>query len=624
MLFMSVRNYILLFLILFAGLGKLMSQELIKPQPIQHPQNNDRQQQRLGIQYYQARNYDKAIAIFTDLYEKDPSHTNYTYYLYSLIEKQHFRDAEKLVRKQVKRYPVRLRYKVDLGFIYIRNSEPEKAQRKFDEVIKELPANINEIKQIANAFYLRNQTAYAIKTYNRGREVMKGEYPFSLELAGMYERNGNYPEMTEIFLDHLEDYPESRETVQNRLQSAMARDIEDILPGILREALLVRYQEDPDKVYLNELLLWLSLQQKDFAFAFIQARSLDKRFSEDGTRVLEIAELSMSNGDFDAALECYTYILDKGKNAPLYLNGLIGYLDARYQQITHNISIEHQELEKLESAYQEAIAEFGIHMNTIQLLRDLAHIQAFHLGKPEEAIANLNRSLEVPGPENFQKAQSKLELADIYLFSGEVWEATLLYSQVEKSFKNEPIGHEAKLKNARLTYYIGEFNWAKAQLDVLKAATAKLIANDALELSLLIADNIDSDSSYRGLMYYAAAELLFYQNKYEESLVTLDSILMMTAWHPLFDEVYYQKADILLRQGKYEKADSLLQKITYSYPDDILGDDALYKRARLHEEVFKDEARAMELYQDLLTDYPGSIYTMAARRKFRVLRGDEL
>ncbi|MCK4569654.1 MAG: tetratricopeptide repeat protein, partial [Bacteroidales bacterium] len=355
-----------------------------------------------------------------------------------------------------------------------------------------------------------------------------------------------------------------------------------------------------------------------------QARSLDRRFREDGYTVLNVAELALANNDYDAALEAFEYIMDKGKDAPLYLNGLIGFLETRYQQISHNISIADNELLKLESAYEEAITEFGIHRETMQLLRDLAHIQAFHLNKEDNAVQNLDMAIAIPGPESISRAKCKLELADIYLFQGEVWEATLLYSQVEKAFKNEPIGHFAKLKNARLTYYIGEFAWAKAQLDVLKAATSKLIANDALELSLRIADNIETDSSYAGLRLYAKAELFLYQNKFDAAYATLDSIRLLSAWHPLFDEVLYQKAEVKIRQGEYTEADSLLQQIGISYPGDILGDNALFRRAQLHEEVFNDDQKAMELYKELLIQYPGSVYTIEARRKFRSIRGDEI
>jgi len=614
-----IKHMVLVFL-LFTGVPPLYAQ-------VVHPsgkQNQDQDLRRLGIQYYQNGAFAKSLEIFSELYEKDPNHTNYTYSFYCMLELRDYKAAEKLAKKHSRRYPGQQRYKIDLGYVFIRTAETDKARRIFEEVIDDMPANINEIKQIANAFYMRGMVEYAIASYQRGRELMKGEYTFDIELAGMYERNGNYQEMVNTYLDHLEQFPEAREDVQNRLQSAMAKDIEDRLPDILRENLLIRYQEKPDEVYLNELLLWLSIQQKDFGFAFTQARSLDKRFREDGYRVLEVAELSLRNKDFDAALEAYEYILDKGKDAPLYLNGLIGFLETRYQQIANNYAMDEEALFVLESAYLEAIDEFGVHPETMQLLRDLAHIQAFHLGNEADAIYNLDMAIAIPGPKSLSRASCKIELADIYLFIGEIWEATLLYSQVEKAFKNEPIGHRAKLKNAKLTYYIGEFAWAKAQLDVLKAATSKLIANDALELSLHISDNMDSDSNFIALRYFAAADLLYYQNKFDESVMMMDTIKELYAWHPLFDDILLRSAEIRIRQGRFEEADSLLQKLLIEYSGDILADDALYSRAKLHDEALNDPDTAMELYQQLLMQYPGSIYTIEARKRFRELRGDEV
>lgn len=46
----------------------------------------------------------------------------------------------------------------------------------------------------------------------------------------------------------------------------------------------------------------------------------------------------------------------------------------------------------------------------------------------------------------FRSFKIKLDLGDFYLISGDVWEATLLYSQVDKAMKDEPLGEEARLK----------------------------------------------------------------------------------------------------------------------------------------------------------------------------------
>jgi TolA-binding protein len=217
-----------------------------------------------------------------------------------------------------------------------------------------------------------------------------------------------------------------------------------------------------------------------------------------------------------------------------------------------------------------------------------------------------------------------VELGDIYLMSGNQWEATLLYSQVEKANKNDTIGFTAKYRNAKLFYYIGEFDWSKAQLDVLKASTSKLIANDAMELSLLISDNMDEDSSYTALTVYSKADFFAFQNKFDSAFIKLDSIEKFYPASKLMDEVCFKKADIYIQTGKYELADSMLQKIVTNYPSYILADDALFRLAELNEYQFKNKAKAQQLYQDLMTNYPGSLFVVEARKRFRNLRGDQI
>ena len=65
----------------------------------------------------------------------------------------------------------------------------------------------------------------------------------------------------------------------------------------------------------------------------------------------------------------------------------------------------------------------------------------------------------------------------------------------------------------------------RGQLDILKAATSKLIANDAMELSLLISDNIEEDSLTTPLQMYARADLLEFRNLDNDALAVLDSVI---------------------------------------------------------------------------------------------------
>ena len=324
------------------------------------------------------------------------------------------------------------------------------------------------------------------------------------------------------------------------------------------------------------------------------------------------------------ASDAYSYLIKKGKDGYYYLSSRIELLNVKYLKITGTGTYTREDLTGLEKEYNNTLNEFGKSSETIDLVKNLSHLQAFYLDQTEPAIALLQEALNITGIKPATIANIKLELADIYLFSGDQWEASLLYSQVDFAFKNDPLGAEAKFRNARLSFYIGEFEWARAQLDILKASTSKLIANDALSLSLLITDNLDDDSSTAGLNYYAKADLYLYRNKPDMALKTLDSIETLGTYHPLFDEVLYKKAQIMIQKKDYTEADTLLGKLIRFYPNDILGDDAMYIRAQLNENQMNNKQKALEYYQKLITDYPGSIFVADARKRYRFLRGDNV
>ncbi len=580
--------------------------------------------ERLASEYYRNKQYDKAAEIYEKLYKKNPSQYYYTFYLYCLLQLERYDEAEKLTKKQVKRYSGRLKYYVDLGYVYIRMGETDKAEKTFDEAIDQLPASQNHIKDLANSFYLRGQFDKAIETYIKGRKLLDGDYNFRFEVANLYKLKGEYNNMIDELLEEAGENPQSLPRVQNRLQNLVFNDLEGSLKDYLWTSLLRKTQKNPDNLEYSEMLLWLSIQQRDFSFALTQAKSLDRRYNDNGGRIFELGKLCLNNNDYKTATDAFSYLVSKGEKNVYYLPGLIGLLKSKYLRITQGFDYNEDDLHNLENEYLEAINLFGKFPETVELMKDLAHIQAFYLEKLSDAIDMLNDAIAIPNAPPQQIADCKLELADIYLFSGEVWEATLLYSQVEKAFKNDPVGHLAKLKNAKLTYYIGEFEWAKAQLDVLKAATSKLIANDAMELSLLIADNMDADSSMKGLGYFAKADLLVYQNKDEQAMQMLDSIYQVNLFHPLFDDILFKKSEIMLNKGNYDVADSLLNQLILNFPNDILADDALFMRGRLQEEKFRNKSLAMDLYQQILLNHPGSLYAVEARKRFRKLRGDVL
>ena len=590
--------------------------------PAEQQKQQQQEKAKLAFQYYGEKEYEKALNLFIDLYNNQPSYHYYTYYLYCLTALDRFSEAEKLVKSKMKDEPGSYRYEVDLGYIYMLTDKNDKAVKAFEEVIDKMQPNRSSVMEIASAFSSRQLYEYTIKAYLKGRDIMRNPSMFNQELARVYEMSGNYGAMIEEYLDLLAQDPTQLDLVQNRFQYILNRDLDDKISELIRAALLNRNQRNPENRYYGEMLLWLSVQQKDFEFALIQARSLDLRFKESGYLVFSVANLCLSNRDYEVAIEAFDYIVKKGISNPYYTESLSGSLQAKFLKITEGYRYDKNDLLSLQQEYVSALDELGRNNRTVVLMRDLAHLQAFYLDELDNAVGLLEEALNIAGTQEKIRADIKLELGDIYLFVGEVWEASLLYSQVEKSFKNDPTGHEAKYRNARLSYFIGEFEWARAQLDVLKAATSKLIANDAMELSLLISDNMDPDSTYTGLSYYSRADLMIYRGNDSLAMLTLDSIRTLSLYHSLDDDVLYSKAGIFIRRKDFKIADSLLNEIVMHYKYDILADNALFARANLQADALNNPSLAMELYQQLLLDYPGSLFVTEARKRYRQLRGD--
>lgn len=577
----------------------------------------------LANQYFGNGEYDKALVYFDKYYDKDPA-AAYPNYLQCLFKVKDYEQAEKLIRKHQKKFPGDPSVRLDLGSLYEERQEPEKAKKVYGEAIKNLQPDINQVNLLGNAFNRRQMYEYAVETYVQGRKVMKGAYPFSFELAEAYAQTGRFEEMVNEYIEILSYNPAFLNNVQTILQNRIANDLSGNMSDLVRQSLLRKIQKYPEEAIYSEFLYWLFLQEKDYESAFIQARALDKRLDEDGSRLLSLGRTAVSNREFGAAEKCFQYIIDKGPGSPNYITGRIEHINAVNERITGSGNYSNSDLLQLERDYDKALTELGRDASTAPLIRGYAHLEAFYLHQSERAVELLLEAVEIPNLRPQFRAECKLELADVYVFQGEVWEAALLYGQVDKDFKNDPLGREAKYRNARLSYYLGEFEWAKEQLKVLKAATSQLISNDALSLGLLITDNTNLDTTTTALLMFSRAELLDFQNKDSLALLTLDSIVAEFPEHSLTDEIWYKKAQMFRSKGRFTEAAALFQEVVDKYPEDILADDALFQMADLYENMLNDKEKAKNLYELMLNKYPGSLFVVDARKRFRVLRGDKV
>jgi tetratricopeptide (TPR) repeat protein len=577
---------------------------------------------KLADYYFQNGELEKAASIYEKMYQQNAGDFYFERYIACLMDLSRFEECEKVLQKQIKKEPNKVIHYVHTGKLYDKQGQEAKAAEQYKKAIEKLPADRFIVDNLASNFNSMARYDLSLLAYERGSTLLKNKNMFAFNLAELYHRKEDTPKMVEMYLNAVNDNPAYLPSVEAMLLRYATSDSEQME---LQTQLYARIQDDPKATIFPELLSWLFLQKKDYKNAFRQLKSVDRLNEEDGNRVFNLALIADNDHDYDAAIDGYDYIItDKGKSSPFFIEAKRNLLSCKRKKLTEGYSFTKEELHLVEREYESFLDEVGRNNRTGSIVLELAELEAFYLQDLEKATKLLENLIEFPMLDSKTNAQAKLALGDFYLIKGERWEATLLYSQVDKAFKDDVMGHDARFKNAKLSYYFGDFDWAKAQFNVLKSSTSKLISNDAIDMDVFIMENTGLDSTTTAMAAYAQAELLVFQNKYAEAFVKLDSIRKEFPEHSLEDDIFYLKAQMYKKLRVLDKAVECYEKIVANYKEDIRADNALFEMAALYEGPLKDKEKAKGLYEKLFTEFTGSSLAVEARKRFRILRGDKL
>lgn len=560
----------------------------------------------------------KALGLYQKLYDNDPDEY-FSVYFNSLLQFKKFDHAERIAKKMIHRHPDDRQYAVMLGAAYSQQGETDKANALYDDLLKNLSPDQGQIAMLAAQFYQNSNLDYAIKVFLRGRKLLRSDALFTYELINLYRFKRDKIGLVNEYLNFLPSNP----TFLSQAENTMANLFDGPADyNILKSALLKKIQQEPQQAIYPQLLTWQYLQQKDFGQALNQAIALSRRENDNGAGVYDLCGTLALNDDYDDAIRGYQYLVSKGKDEPYYISSKIELIDTKDKQITAG-RYSNKDLLSLQKDYKDLLAELGQNTGTVFAMQKLADLEAFKLHDLNDAQTLLEAAIAVPGIRPDDLAQCKLKLGDVLLLNGKPWSATLLYSQVAKNNPGTSLAQDATYRNAKLAYYTGDFAWAKGQLDVLKAATSELIANDALNLSLQISENLAADSSGAALKMFARADLLIFAEQPEKAMYTLDSIDVKYPGNSLAADILMAKAKLYLEQKKYEQAVTELKKVASRYSAGIWADDAVFMLGDIYENHLDDKAQAKIYYQKIITDYAGSLWINEARKRFRLLRGDK-
>lgn len=572
----------------------------------------------LAIQYYKDGEFEKAAPLYNKLYQRTHSTSYFNYYLQCLYQQKDYETSEKAIKKEIKIHPHNNSFKIYLGQSYQMQQDSAKAASIFDKILKKIPTNTQDYIKTANDFLSIRALNFAEKTYRQGQKKLKGQYSFQFELGYLYFLERKWDKMIIAYLDLLSFNENFYSNVQMRLQSALYGN-DEVLPPLLKKHLILRIQKTPSKTIYNELLIWLYLQENNTQKALQQAMALDKRDrKQDFKNVLKIGKLALNDNQYELAVKAFSFVTEKGKNSNNYLLARNYYLQARFQQITSNKEINSDELKSLQADLKNILDEYGLNDETFDIAIIYSKLLAFYQYNPNTA----KQFLEDLRKHRFSvenQGKLKLQLAKTLIADNAPWDAVLLLAKIEKDFKNNPLGYQAKYDRAQLAYFMGDFKWAQAQLNILKGSTSKLIANNAFHLSELIHNNLAKDTNTAPLRIFSRAELLEFENRDSLAIVSMDSISDLFPTHQLADEILFKKAEIYQKHNEFEKAIENLKKIVDNYPREITADDAAFQLGQIYETKLNNPDEAAKYYKLILINYKSSIFVNESRKHYRVL-----
>ena len=571
-----------------------------------YSQNNS----SLAESYFREGEYEKASQIYESLEKNNPFNTRYLKRLITCYqETSNYEKAADLLQKKLLNNPSQHYLRIEIGYNFDRQQKTALAKKEYDFAIDAITSDPSLGGIMGRMFQQNNLLDYAIEAYSKTMRLYKNA-SYEFQIAQIYGEKGEFEKMFDSYtqlIDKDENYLGGVQRFTSRYINEDATNSNNIA---FKKSLLKKSISNPKNVW-NELLSWLFTKQKEYGKAFIQEKALFNRDPAYIETVFRLAKIAFENNDITTAKKCFDFILEKTNFIEEKITAELYLLKIAVKTTAKNSA----------SLFEKTLQEYGVNRNSLEIQLEFADYLTFKINNPSKAIEVLEKALLL-STSKFKNARIKLKLGEVLVFTGRFNKALLYFSQVQTQLKNHPLSQQARFKVAQTSYFKGDFKWAKSQLKILKGSTTQLIANDAVDLFLVISDNESKDSIPSGLIDFAKADLLAYQNKNTEAIAIYSAMAQKYQGQNIEDDVLFNQAALYLKEGQYENTISNLLKIISIDAEGILVDDSYYLLAEVYKNKIKDTEKASEYYQKIIFEKPSSIYLVDARKKYREIRGD--
>lgn len=581
----------------------------------------------LAQSYEQQGNLDRAQKIYEELYQKDPDNINYFNSLNRVYTQQkNYAASILLIEGRLISYPNDLNLTGQLGSIYYLNGNFEKAYQIWEEPLKKPEANQVSFRVIANFAIERRAFDKAIEYLEKGKYTTNDPFMFSMDLANLYSLTMSYERAAEEYCSILEASPTQLSVVQSKILSYISK------PDALNKTInVVEKKRKSDNLPILFLLARLYTEQKDFDKAFNIYTELDNKQHSQGGELYNYAEFVFREGEFETASSVYNAIIQKHPKSKIVSSAKLGYaksleaiLRQRFISVTDDWKtfslppqLEPKSIEPVVKAFEEITKIYAHSEVAIESYLRMAQIQ-FRLQNDLPSAKELLDIVVKNYPMSRLAIDAYIDLAEINLIEGNLKESTRLYEEAlnlrSSSLEKKNVAH---FHLAKINAYNGKFEQATTHLSEVLKNLKDNLANDALEISLIM-NTAKNDSS--NLLLFSEAELLAERMLFGEAKFRYDLIAKDEKAFVFHSIVKLRSAQMDIAMKNYRDAIRLLVTISEENEKNIYADKALYLQGNIYEFALKELPNAIDSYKKLLLQFPGSIYLDKARERILYLR----
>lgn len=611
-------------IIFFSLLAVCLSPALAQRTKVQSVQDNSRSRLRMAQDYERRGNYNTALRIYKRLYTEVPA--NQLYYeglKRNMVRMKQFDELIEMINVRISRTNG-VRPNVDLADVYYRKGESERALAIWQQALTQFAQQKSTYTYVANAMVSNRLYDEALEAYRQGRQTFNDENVFIFEMANIYVLRLQYKEATLEYLKHLERNPNQFGYIENRIVNytkdpERAREV----AAILEENLAGRKQ----KYLVRKLLADLNLRIEAYGPALIQFKILEtmeppnpnqRKIAGNGRELFFFANKALKAGEFRYAQEAFNLILHNYPKSSYKVQALYGLAVAKQKQGASTEAL--QQFEELVKAgrtspwAQEALYQIG----------EIYFSDLFEIDQALDAYNRIIRSY----PAGKKTDQAYFRVGDCYAIKGDFEKAKTWYQRASTLLgPNSPLQDRAFFKTAHLQFLAGDYEAAK---EALAKITEKIgqdgvsqdYVNDALELTFLIEEN--EGKSEEALRAYSAAQQLKMQKKDAEAIAALNRIVAIYPAADVVNESLMELGELEKERGNFEVAVGHFETLLAEHSESVYNALAQKHIAEIYETGLDDLQKAYEAYENVLINYPNSLYLEEVRLKLRELQGRRL